>query len=458
MEPSEASPSPGSIENVSQRLVLWARRAHKGLVRVEYSSEFSRQEVCAGLRRHLTAYSLTIEEIVLPSKRSPDEIVAFLLEALNRSEAEVVSIVGFATAFSSSTSLPDALQVLNFNRERLTAQPLRQIWWMTPVLMQVAIHAMPDLNSWFSLRLSLTETLPPPTELGAIQTHLAETRSTANIDDARQRAHALLERFATVQMTGATEQELLTTFLLPALEALADVGAQKELQDLTLQFEGWLGRLKLKDSVTMAAALSRLAQLYRAQGRYGEAEPLFQQALEICRSQLGEDHPDTATTLNNLGALYESQGRYGEAEPLYQQALEIRRSQLGEDHPDTATSLNNLGMLYLTQGRYGEAEPLFQQALKICRSQLGEDHPNTATILNNLAGLYESQGRYGEAELFYTQTLSIWSNQLGKNHPNTKKGWQNFVYFLQQVIAAGRTAELSDHPLTRELVAWLQER
>ena len=32
---------------------------------------------------------------------------------------------------------------------------------------------------------------------------------------------------------------------------------------------------------------------------------------------LGKDHPDTLTSVNNLAALYQAQGRYGEAEPLF---------------------------------------------------------------------------------------------------------------------------------------------
>ncbi len=206
----------------------------------------------------------------------------------------------------------------------------------------------------------------------------------------------------------------------------------------------------------IATSLNNLAELYRAQGRYGEAEPLYTQALEITRSQLGPDHPDTATTLSGLAELYCAQGRYGEAEPLYTQALEITRSQLGADHPNTATSLNNLALLYDTQGRYEEAEPLYTQALEIWRSQLGADHPNTAITLSGLAALYDAQGRYGEAEPLLLQALSIQSNQLGESHPNTQTSWQYFVYFLQQVIAAGRTAELSNHPFTQNVLEQLQ--
>jgi tetratricopeptide (TPR) repeat protein len=53
--------------------------------------------------------------------------------------------------------------------------------------------------------------------------------------------------------------------------------------------------------------------LYRAQGRYDEAEPRFKRALAISEKTLGLDHPDVATSLNNLAVFYEHQGRYAEA-------------------------------------------------------------------------------------------------------------------------------------------------
>jgi tetratricopeptide (TPR) repeat protein len=59
-----------------------------------------------------------------------------------------------------------------------------------------------------------------------------------------------------------------------------------------------------------------------------------------------------ATSLNNLALLYRDQGRYEEAEPRFQRALEIREKALGPEHPDVAQSLNNLAGLYHDQGRY----------------------------------------------------------------------------------------------------------
>jgi tetratricopeptide (TPR) repeat protein len=210
----------------------------------------------------------------------------------------------------------------------------------------------------------------------------------------------------------------------------------------------------LTDPTPLATSLSYLALLYKAQGRYSEAEPLYGRSLSIREQQLGADHPDVATSLNNLAGLYQAQGRYSEAEPLYGRSLSIREQQLGTNHPDVATSLNNLaelyrvqkryekaetlyvralqireeqlgravtlnnlGLLYCEQGRYSEAEPLLLEAIEIDRELLGEEHPDLATDLHNLALVYREQGRYSEAESLFLQALQLKQRTLSENHP-----------------------------------------
>ncbi len=60
---------------------------------------------------------------------------------------------------------------------------------------------------------------------------------------------------------------------------------------------------------------------------------------------LGEEHPDVTASLNNLAGLYDYQGRYTEAESLYQQALDILERRLGANHPNTVTVRENLTYL-----------------------------------------------------------------------------------------------------------------
>ena len=81
--------------------------------------------------------------------------------------------------------------------------------------------------------------------------------------------------------------------------------------------------------------------------------------------------------------MYYDQGRYEDAEPLYDEALSISRRVLGVDHPETATSLNNLAGLYRAQGRYVEAAPTVMDAVEIMERVLGAAHPNTKIMREN---------------------------------------------------------------------------
>jgi tetratricopeptide (TPR) repeat protein len=181
------------------------------------------------------------------------------------------------------------------------------------------------------------------------------------------------------------------------------------------------------DHPNVAQSLNNLALLYKSQGRYSKAQLLYARSLEISEHQLGADHPNVAQSLNNLAALYDSQGRYSEAEPLYVRSLEIKERQLGLDHTLVAQSLNNLAELYRTQSRYAEAEPLYVRSLEIWERQLGADHPNVATSLNNLALLYDFQGRYAEAEKLHVRSLEIKKRQLGADHPDVAASLNNLA-------------------------------
>ncbi|MCT7990299.1 tetratricopeptide repeat protein [Laspinema olomoucense] len=218
-----------------------------------------------------------------------------------------------------------------------------------------------------------------------------------------------------------------------------------------------------------ATSLNNLALLYKSQGRYREAEPLFLQALNIRRKVLGDEHPDIAGSLNNLAALYDSIRKYAEAELLFVQALNIRCKVFGDEHQDTAQSLNNLALLYYSQGRYAEAEPLFVQALNINRQVFGNEHPDTAINLNNLALLYNSQGRYAEAEPLFVQALNIHCKVLGNEHPHTAESLNNLalLYYSQGRYAEAEPLVLQglnirrkvlgdEHPDTKRTVENLQ--
>ena len=64
---------------------------------------------------------------------------------------------------------------------------------------------------------------------------------------------------------------------------------------------------------------------------------------------LGSEHPDIGISLNNLAGLYRAQGRYAEAEPLFRRSLGVIEKALGPEHPDAITALNELA--YCSRGQ-----------------------------------------------------------------------------------------------------------
>jgi CHAT domain-containing protein/tetratricopeptide (TPR) repeat protein len=246
-------------------------------------------------------------------------------------------------------------------------------------------------------------------------------------------------------------------------EALKLRGAGKYDEALPLAERALEIRTRLLGSEhrDVAAAINGLAGIYTGRSDYVKAEPLYRRALGIREKMLGKDHLDTGASLNNLARLYQNQGRYADAESLYQRVLAIYEKGLGKDHPDTATSLSNLAGIHRVQGRYEEAESLFKRALAISEKAMGKDDPSTATFLNNLAIIYERQGRYGEAEPLYQRAIAIHEKTAGKVHLVTAHSLNNLaILYMSQwkygdaeplfkrALAIYEKAVGKDHPVT----------
>ena len=123
-------------------------------------------------------------------------------------------------------------------------------------------------------------------------------------------------------------------------------------------------RFGLED-LRVAQALSELGQVYVAQGKFVEAEPLYVRALAIYQTARGDLHMDVAVIANNLGILHKKHGQYAAAEPYLVRALSIKERLLGPDHAEVAVSLGTLAQLYMAEERYEQAEPLLRRAAAI---------------------------------------------------------------------------------------------
>jgi serine/threonine protein kinase len=224
---------------------------------------------------------------------------------------------------------------------------------------------------------------------------------------------------------------------LMALKDLARMnfyeGRYDQAEPLYQQALEGLRRVRGPEDWATLAVLNDLAVLAYFKGRYGQAERLFEQALDGRRRALGPDHRDTLETMNNLAMLYNMQGRPVQAEPLVVQVLEGMRRVRGPEHPDTLTLMNNLAMCYVDLDRYDRAEPLFKQALDGRRRTLGPDHPETLASMHTLALLHRAQGRLDRAEPLAEQAREGMRRVLGPEHPETLNATNNLARVYQDL-------------------------
>ncbi|MBI4748668.1 MAG: CHAT domain-containing protein [Acidobacteria bacterium] len=177
----------------------------------------------------------------------------------------------------------------------------------------------------------------------------------------------------------------------------------------------------------IAESLNNLAQVYKAKGEYTNAELLLVKSLAMYEKVLGSEHLSVAGSLHNLAALYNDKGEYTRAEPLYVRSLTIREKALGTEHILVANTLNSLAVHYLAKGDYPQAEPLLARALAIREKLLGAEHPSVAVSLHNLAGLHWAKGEYARAESLYMRSLAIREKVLGAEHPSVAESLNNLA-------------------------------
>ncbi|MGB6300845.1 MAG: CHAT domain-containing tetratricopeptide repeat protein, partial [Rivularia sp. (in: cyanobacteria)] len=204
-------------------------------------------------------------------------------------------------------------------------------------------------------------------------------------------------------------------------------------------------------------SLNNLAELYRLQGNYSKAEPLYLRSLAIWEKVLGYDHPDMASSLNNLATLYYSQGNYSKAEPFYLRSLAIREKVLVKEHPHVAQSLNNLSALYWGKGDITRTTDFLTRALAIEEKNLH---------LIYAVGSEQSKQKYAQTFIGRTDAIVTLALQQSTKNPTLAKLALTTVLRRKGRVLDAMTdtvqtlrSQLADNPETKKLFDdWLDVR
>jgi eukaryotic-like serine/threonine-protein kinase len=188
----------------------------------------------------------------------------------------------------------------------------------------------------------------------------------------------------------------------------------------------------------ISPVLSDLATAYISNQQWLQAKQSYEQALEIDRRVLGDDHPKVAFRLQNLAIVAQNMGDLKQAEQLYRDALQREERTYGDRHPETAITKGNYGLLLQHEGRLAEAEPLLRDAVAIPLSLYGAEHYKVGYARVSLAILLHDKGDLAGSESEFRQALAIYDKSLPPNHQYRASLLMNFARLL---VDRGKSAE-----------------
>ena len=260
------------------------------------------------------------------------------------------------------------------------------------------------------------------------------TTFTLTVQPKQKTAPAGLFAIEWTKLRGATESDLAlddSRRLIYQATALWRAGKYPEALPLAEKALEICGRELGRESLEYGQALFVLANIYSDNGGLDKAAELYKEGIQLKEKLVGKDSLSMTSLLNNYAAVLKDKGDYPAAEALFQRVLEIRKKSLPPDHLYIASSYLNLGNVYRQTGNVTKAGEFYGEALKIREKALPPNHPDIATVLNNIANLYDDIER---SEPLYKRALAIREAAFG---PDSQEVGQTVYNFAIMYAGAG---------------------
>ncbi|XP_068998398.1 tetratricopeptide repeat protein 19, mitochondrial [Embiotoca jacksoni] len=155
-------------------------------------------------------------------------------------------------------------------------------------------------------------------------------------------------------------------FCLESLEEKLEKQKQLKAEEQTEEQEA----LRKDTRLLLGLCLDSRARYRAATLHLKQAVEDYQSALNICRQEQGETHPQTLVLMSDLATILDLQGRHDDALALVQQAVDLSRS---AGHPDQHVLLGNMAGILLHTGRLDDSVQLYEEALILARQAGDQD-------------------------------------------------------------------------------------
>lgn len=234
--------------------------------------------------------------------------------------------------------------------------------------------------------------------------------------------------FQAQDQSGDQQGEAMT--LLVRVQELINRGKYDEAQPLAERAVD-LAKAELgPENLLFTAATSALGRVCLEKGDFARARKLFTDTL-IIRQKVKPGSSFVALALNNLAIVDRSEGDFPLAEERLLEALRIYEKVSGVISADAALAQSNLSSLYFAKGDFSNARDSAQDSLSIRLKLFGEENLNVAASRTNLGLALQAKGDYVNAEPELLGAFTIRQKLLGKRHPEVVAALINLASLFQ---------------------------
>ncbi len=230
----------------------------------------------------------------------------------------------------------------------------------------------------------------------------------------------LLDQFSADLNEGLERDQHISAFLHHTVGATYLTLGELNLAASHLD-EAYQLRRRLVGEEHLDTLLSRrlLSVIALNEGRYTEARADQEAALAVLLRDLGPDHEETISQKEIVAICLERAGSFREAEALHREVWGQRRRLFGADDPKTLSSMMHVATSFSDHGRAAEAEPLLLTLLAKRRTVLGPNHPDTLAALHHLGRNYFNRNCVNLAFEAHLETYQRRFTSLGAEHVHT---------------------------------------
>lgn len=196
-----------------------------------------------------------------------------------------------------------------------------------------------------------------------------------------------------------------------------DRGGNDAAYDLSLQhLESAASRFLNTDNVALRRLIIDQVRRLRLRGAYSEALGFGQQALQVWRERLGEEHLDVLTVSVEVANAMHFSGYTADAHELIMRIRPLLEQHTEGDGFKVFLFCESFyGGDLRARSQFGEALDLDLKLLPKFEAAFGVDHERTLNVRNNIATDYRQLGRFRDALTVDERTLADRSRILGRD-------------------------------------------